>query len=112
MALDSTTEEIRRRADIVEVASQSLSLVPAGNGRMKACCPCHDEKTPSFYISRDKCFYNCFGCGASGDVYKFVQAMENTDFVGARKILGSRYNVEIKSRREMTPEQKEEVSER
>ncbi|MBW3637443.1 MAG: DNA primase, partial [Armatimonadetes bacterium] len=61
---------------------------------------------------RDKGVYTCLGCGASGDCFKFVQAMENTDFVGARKILAARYNVEIKSRREMTPEQKEEISER
>ncbi len=112
MATDSTTEEIRRRADITEVVSQYVSLVPAGNGRMKACCPFHDEKTPSFYVSRDKGFYKCFGCSASGDVFKFVQAMENTDFIGARKILGARYNVEVKSRAEMSPEQREKVSER
>jgi DNA primase len=112
MALDPTTEEIKRRADITEVVSQYVSLVPAGNGRMKACCPFHDEKTPSFYVSRDKGFYKCFGCGASGDSFKFVQAMENVDFLGARKILGARYNVEIKERRDMTPEQKEKLSER
>ncbi|PQV64035.1 DNA primase, catalytic core [Abditibacterium utsteinense] len=112
MATDSTTEEIRRRADITEVVSQYVSLVPAGNGRMKACCPFHDEKTPSFYVSRDKGFYKCFGCGVSGDVYKFVQAMENTDFLGARKILGARYNVEVKSAREQSPEQREKTSER
>ncbi len=62
MAIDSTTEEIRRRADITEIVSQYVSLSPAGNGRMKACCPFHDEKTPSFYVSRDKGFYKCFGC--------------------------------------------------
>ncbi|HEX8463410.1 MAG TPA: DNA primase, partial [Abditibacterium sp.] len=112
MALDSTTEEIRRRADITEVVSQYVALVPAGNGRMKACCPFHDEKTPSFYVSRDKGFYKCFGCSVSGDVFKFVAAMENTDFIGARKILGARYNVEVKSKRELTPQQREEVSER
>ena len=112
MATDATTEEIRRRADITEVVSQYVALVPAGNGRMKACCPFHDEKTPSFYVSRDKGFYKCFGCGVSGDIYKFVQAMENTDFIGARKILGARYNVEVKSAREQSPEQRKEQTER
>lgn len=112
MATDPTTEEIRRRADIVEVVSQYVALTPAGSGRMKACCPFHDEKTPSFNVSRDKGFYKCFGCGAAGDVFKFVQQIENVDFVGARKILAQRYNVEIKDRRDMTPEQKEKLSER
>ncbi|RYG57968.1 DNA primase, partial [bacterium] len=81
MATDSTTEEIRRRADIVEVVSQYVALTPAGNGRMKACCPFHDEKTPSFNVSRDKGFYKCFGCGEAGDVFKFVQKIENVDFI-------------------------------
>ena len=62
MALDSQTEEIRRRADLVEIVEQYVSLRPAGGDRFKACCPFHDEKTPSFNVSRDKGFYKCFGC--------------------------------------------------
>ncbi|RYX80806.1 DNA primase [bacterium] len=62
MALDSVTEEIKKRADLVEIVGQYVALRPAGNDRWKACCPFHDEKTPSFYVSRDKGFYKCFGC--------------------------------------------------
>lgn len=60
--MDATTEEIRQRADIVDIVGQHVVLRPAGNDRWKACCPFHDEKTPSFYVSRDKGFYKCFGC--------------------------------------------------
>jgi len=62
MALDPITEEIRQRADIVDVIGQYVALRPAGGERWKACCPFHDEKTPSFNVSRDKGFYKCFGC--------------------------------------------------
>ena len=60
--MDDTTEEIRRRADIVDIVSQYVALRPAGNGRWKACCPFHDEKTPSFNVSQERGFYKCFGC--------------------------------------------------
>jgi DNA primase len=59
--MDATTEEIRQRADIVDVIGQYVALRPAGGDRWKACCPFHDEKTPSFSVSRDKGFYKCFG---------------------------------------------------
>jgi DNA primase len=112
MALDSTTEEIRRRADIVEVVGQYVALRPAGNGRWKACCPFHDEKTPSFNVSQDKGFYKCFGCGVAGDVFKFVMGMENVSFAEARQMLAERYGVPLPERRELTPQQKEELSEK
>ncbi len=77
MAYDDTTEEIRRRADIVEVVEQYVALRPAGHNRLKACCPFHDEKSPSFYVSRDKGFYKCFL--ASGNVMFSIcwQKLEN-----------------------------------
>jgi DNA primase len=78
--VDPTIEEIKRRADIVDVVSQHVALRPAGGERWKACCPFHDEKTPSFYVSRDKGFFKCFGCGAAGDIFKFLQRVENISF--------------------------------
>jgi len=60
--MDAVTDEIKRRADIAEVIGQYVALRPAGGDRFKACCPFHDEKTPSFNVSRDKGFYKCFGC--------------------------------------------------
>jgi DNA primase len=105
MAYDESTEEIRRRADIVEVIEQFVALRPAGNNRFKACCPFHDEKTPSFNVSRDKGFYKCFGCGKSGDAFKFLQEIENISFVEAKRQLAEKYGIELRVQRDLTPEQ-------
>ena len=112
MAQDPVTEEIRRRADLVEVIGQYVQLKPAGAGNFKACCPFHDEKTPSFTVSRDKGFYHCFGCGESGNVFTFLMKQENMAFPEAKRMLGERYGVKIPERREMTVQQKEELSAR
>ncbi len=93
--MDATTEEIRQRADIVDIVGQHVVLRPAGNDRWKACCPFHDEKTPSFYVSRDKGFYKCFGCGEAGDLFKFVQKVENITFPEAKRMLAERYGVAL-----------------
>jgi DNA primase len=93
--MDATTEEIRQRADIVDVVGQYVALREAGNGRWKACCPFHDEKTPSFYVSRDKGFYKCFGCGKAGDVFKFLIETENITFPEAKRMLAERYGVAL-----------------
>ncbi len=112
MAFDDTTDEIRRRADIVEVIEQFVALRPAGNNRFKACCPFHDEKTPSFYVSRDKGFYKCFGCGESGDSFKFLQKIENISFVEAKRQLAERYGIELRAQRDLSPEQQTILAER
>ncbi len=112
MAQDQVTEEIRRRADIVEIIGQYVQLRPAGGDNFKACCPFHDEKTPSFTVSRDKGFYHCFGCKKSGNCFTFLMEQENIPFIEAKKMLGERYGIKIPDRREMTAEQKEEVSQR
>jgi DNA primase len=108
--MDATTEEIRQRADIVDIVGQHVSLRPAGNDRWKACCPFHDEKTPSFYVSRDKGFYKCFGCGKAGDVFKFLIETENISFPEAKKMLAERYGVEL-PRYGSTPGENGEVGE-
>ena len=112
MALDPITDEIRQRADLVEVASQYLALSPAGNDRFKACCPFHDEKTPSFYVSRDKGFFKCFGCGQAGDVFGFLMKIENISFPEARKALAEKYGVKIPDRKPLSESQKEQLSQR
>jgi len=93
--MDATTEEIRQRADIVDIVGQHVVLRPAGNDRWKACCPFHDEKSPSFYVLRDKGFYKCFGCGEAGDLFKFVQKVENITFPEAKRMLAERYGVAL-----------------
>jgi len=112
MALDSVTEEIKKRADLVEIVGQSVQLRAAGNDRWKACCPFHDEKTPSFYVSREKGFYKCFGCGKSGDVFRFLMETENMTFPEARKSLAARYGIALPERREQSPEERAQNTQR
>jgi len=111
-AFIAVVAEIKARADIIDVVSQYVALRPAGGERFKACCPFHDEKTPSFNVSRDKGFYKCFGCGKSGDVFKFVQEMDNVGFGEALKILAERTGVELPRNKDLTPEQKTQYEER
>jgi DNA primase len=110
--MDPVIEEIRRRADIVEVVGEYVSLVPAGAERWKACCPFHNEKTPSFNVSRDKGFFKCFGCGVAGDLFKFVSLIENLPFGEVKRKLAERYGVPLRDTSEKTPEQAAALDER
>lgn len=90
MAFDSSfLSELKFRCPIDEVIGSYLTLKRAG-GRYTACCPFHNEKTPSFTVFPDTSSYYCFGCGAGGDVITFVMKMENLDYVEAVKQLADR----------------------
>ncbi len=86
--------ELKQKNDIAEVVGGYLSLDKRG-GQYWACCPFHHEKTPSFAINEVDQFYHCFGCKESGDVIKFVQEIESTDFMGAVRILAARAKMEV-----------------
>src|SRR5580658_1744328 len=75
----SLLEEIRNRLPVSEIIGKRLRLTRAGR-EFKACCPFHNEKTPSFYINDDKQFYHCFGCGAHGDVIGFTMRHDGLSF--------------------------------
>ena len=79
------------------ISSYGVQVKRAGAGYM-ACCPFHHEKTPSFSIQPEKGFYHCFGCGESGDVFKFVQKQEGLGFMEAVKKLAQQCGVEIKEK--------------
>lgn len=83
---------LKQKLNIIEVASGYISLERRG-GSWWACCPFHHEKTPSFSINESDQYYHCFGCGESGDVIKFVQSMENIEFIDAVKMLSERANL-------------------
>ena len=85
-------EELKFKCDIVEVISTYVPLQKKG-GRYFGCCPFHNEKTASFCVNQQSAYYHCFGCGASGDVVKFVQEMESVSFVDAVKILAEKANL-------------------
>ncbi len=89
-----TIEEVRSRNEIAEVIGSYLSLKNAGT-RFKALCPFHKEKSPSFTVSPDRQIYHCFGCGAGGDVIRFVQEYEKVDFMTALQMLADRAGIEM-----------------
>ncbi|MBI4720163.1 MAG: DNA primase [Chitinivibrionia bacterium] len=91
---DKTIDEIRQRADIVDVVSKYVELRRAGSN-FKALCPFHEEKTPSFMVSPDKQIFHCFGCGKGGNVFVFLMEMEGISFPEAAKSLGESYGVEV-----------------
>ena len=76
----SDIEELKAKADLVEIVSAYVSLKPASAGAFKGLCPFHGEKSPSFNVRTAPAFYHCFGCGAGGDVYKFLQEIESINF--------------------------------
>ena len=86
--------ELKRKNDLVSIASNYLKIEQKGR-RFWACCPFHNEKTSSFAINNEDGFYHCFGCKESGDVIKFVQKMENVDFMDAVKILAAKAGMEV-----------------
>ncbi|MBI2673792.1 MAG: DNA primase [Candidatus Zambryskibacteria bacterium] len=88
-------DTIKERLDIVEIVSGYLKLEKAGIS-FKARCPFHNEKTPSFFVSPVRQSFCCFGCGAKGDIFTFVEEIEGLDFRGALKLLAEKAGVEIK----------------
>ena len=83
---DELIEEVRSRNDIVDVISSYVSLKKKGSSHF-GLCPFHNEKSPSFSVSRDKQMYYCFGCGAGGNVFTFLMEYENMTFPEAMQAL-------------------------
>lgn len=94
MDYSSFLQSLRDKSNIVDVARKYVDLEKKGN-KYWACCPIHNEKTPSFVINEERGIYHCFGCGASGDVFSFIQEVEHTDFRGAVQILADRAGMEV-----------------
>ena len=87
-------EEVRSRNDIVDVISGYVRLQKKGSSYF-GLCPFHNEKSPSFSVSRQKQMYYCFGCGAGGNVFTFLMEYENFSFVEAVKFLADRAGIEL-----------------
>ena len=87
-------DEVREKNDIVDVISSYVSLKKRGSNYV-GLCPFHNEKSPSFSVSRDKQMYYCFGCGAGGNVFNFIMEYENYTFGEALKHLADRAGVEL-----------------
>jgi DNA primase len=90
-----TIEEIRARCNIVDVVGAYLPELRRRGSTYKCNCPFHKEKTPSFTVNDQRQIFHCFGCGAGGDVFRFVMDFEKVDFVTAVNVLAERVGVEI-----------------
>lgn len=92
--MNDTVQQIKDRLSIADVVGGYVKLERAGQN-MRARCPFHAERTPSFMISPERGTYHCFGCGVGGDIFSFVEAIEGLDFKGALKVLAERAGVKI-----------------
>jgi DNA primase len=92
--MDSQVQEIKDRVDIAEVVGQYAKLERTGKN-LRARCPFHNERTPSFYVSPERGTYMCFGCGEKGDAFSFLQKMEGIDFPTALKQLAEKAGVTL-----------------
>ncbi|MEN9990291.1 MAG: hypothetical protein RL508_1270, partial [Actinomycetota bacterium] len=86
----SDIDEVKARVNIADVVGEYVVLKPASVGSLKGLCPFHDEKSPSFNVRPVQGFYHCFGCGEGGDVYKFIQQLENISFTEAVEKLAAK----------------------
>lgn len=87
-------QELKARTDIADVISSYVPLKRSGRSLM-GLCPFHNEKSPSFSVSRENAFFHCFGCGAGGDVITFIRRIENLDYVEAVKLLAGRAGMTV-----------------
>ncbi len=93
MTSDNFKESLKQQADIVRIVGDYVKLRKAGAQNYSGLCPFHSEKTPSFSVHATRQFYHCFGCGASGDVFTFVQKLENITFPEAVRLIAQKLGV-------------------
>jgi DNA primase len=93
---DDDIQAVKERTDLVQLASQYLTLKKAGADRMVGLCPFHQEKTPSFGISPSKQLYYCHGCGAGGDAIRFIRELEHLSYVEAVERLAQQAGVQLR----------------
>jgi DNA primase len=93
-------DRVRDAVDMLALVSQHTELRRAGPTEYIGRCPFHDERTPSFGVNPVEKVYHCFGCQASGDVFRFVMETEGLDFTGALQALADRFGVELQTERE------------
>lgn len=99
---DEKIQEIAQANDIVDVLSTYIRVIKKGNSHL-GLCPFHSDKNPSMNISKDKQMYHCFSCGASGNIFRFIQHYEKVTFPEAAKILADRAGVEMKGANPSNP---------
>ncbi len=104
---DSQVEQVKEKVDIVEIIGERVALKKAGRN-FKGLCPFHGEKTPSFFVTPDMQMYKCFGCGAAGDVFNFLQNYEGKTFAETLEMLAKKVGVTLIKRMRSDEESKRE----
>jgi DNA primase len=92
---DNFKETLKQQADIVRIVGDYVKLKKAGAQNFSGLCPFHAEKTPSFSVHATRQFFHCFGCGQSGDVFTFIQKVENITFPEAMRLIAQKLGVPI-----------------
>src|SRR5450432_664945 len=107
----SFAERVKQQADVVRVIGEYVRLKKSGQN-FTGLCPFHQEKTPSFAVHPVKQIYHCFGCGAGGDVFKFVMELEKCTFPEAIRTVAEKCGIAIPRPRERSPEERRENQQR
>ncbi len=92
---DNFKETLKQQADIVRIVGDYVKLKKAGAQNFSGLCPFHAEKTPSFSVHATRQFFHCFGCGESGDVFTFIQKVENITFPEAVRLIAQKLGVPL-----------------
>jgi DNA primase len=95
MPVEDFKETVKQQADIVRIIGDYIKLKKAGAQNYSGLCPFHGEKTPSFSVHATRQFYHCFGCGVSGDVFSFVQKIENITFPEAVRLVAQKLGIPL-----------------
>src|SRR5690625_3004183 len=93
-------DQIRQETDIVDIIGEYVQLKKQGRNYF-GLCPFHDEKSPSFSVTKEKQIFHCFGCGKGGNVYTFLMEIEGFSFIDALKYLSERTGVQLQKTREV-----------
>jgi DNA primase len=102
---DGFAQSVKQQADIVGIIGEYVRLTKGGAQSFKGLCPFHKEKTPSFNVQAAQQFYHCFGCGQSGDVFTFVQKIENISFPEAVRSVAQKCGIPLPKREFSSPEE-------
>jgi len=109
---DNFAQSVKQQADIVKIIGEFVRLKKAGAQNYSGLCPFHAEKTPSFSVHAGRQFYHCFGCGQSGDVFSFIQKLENVSFPEAVKTVAVKCGIPLPKREFSSPEEAAESRQR
>ena len=108
----SFADTLKQQADIVRIVGEYVKLRKMGAQNFGGLCPFHQEKTPSFSVHATRQFYHCFGCGASGDVFSFVQKIENITFPEAVRAVAEKLGVPLPKMTYSSPEEERQAKQR